>query len=257
MQYFAYIHCKPDGTPFYVGKGNLRRSKEVSRKNVWHTSIVNKYGKENIGIAKLECSSEKIAFDLEKGLIKCLRRQDIKLTNTTNGGEGSSGYKFTEERKAKISARMKGTNNPFYGKTHSEATKKFLSDNAIREGADLETRKIRSAKGKTFVGTKNPFYGKKHTEETKCAIAKLKTGKPSKVVYTDAMRIASSERVTGEKHWNYGKKTSDKVKAAVSAAAKAKVGFKWMTNGIVSKQVRPEYVETLLGDGYIFGKKIV
>jgi hypothetical protein len=23
--YFVYIHCKPDGAPFYVGKGNIRR----------------------------------------------------------------------------------------------------------------------------------------------------------------------------------------------------------------------------------------
>lgn len=27
MTFFAYIHCKPDGTPFYVGKGALRRAK--------------------------------------------------------------------------------------------------------------------------------------------------------------------------------------------------------------------------------------
>ena len=67
---FAYMHCKPNGIPFYVGKGALRRTKNLSERNPYHQSVVSKYGKENILIGKMECSSEKIAFELEKGLIK-------------------------------------------------------------------------------------------------------------------------------------------------------------------------------------------
>jgi len=88
MSTFAYIHCKPDGTPFYVGKGVLRRAKYLGERNPYHKAVVTKYGKENILIGKLECSSDDIAFELEKGLIKCLKDSGLKLTNFTDGGEG-------------------------------------------------------------------------------------------------------------------------------------------------------------------------
>ena len=70
MTYFAYVHCKPDNTPFYVGKGTMRRAKYLGERNNHHKATVKKYGKENIAIGVLECSSEELAFELEKGLIK-------------------------------------------------------------------------------------------------------------------------------------------------------------------------------------------
>lgn len=102
--YYAYIHCRPDGSPFYVGKGDVRRVKDVYRRNRHHENIVNKYGVKNILVGKLECSTEAIAFALEKGLIKCLRRMGVGLANKTDGGEGSSGAVVSEATRAKLSA---------------------------------------------------------------------------------------------------------------------------------------------------------
>ena len=74
-----------------------------------------------------------------------------------NKGERNPFYgkKHTDETRKSLSdaakVRMVGENNPFYGKTHTDETRKALS-NAL--------------KGK-LVGEKNPFYGKKHTDETK------------------------------------------------------------------------------------------
>ena len=107
-QFYAYIHAKPDGTPFYIGKGNGRRLNMFHRRNQHHKNIVAKYGRRNILIGRLDCSDESTAFDLEMGLIKCIKRMGIELTNLTDGGHGPSGLIVTPEQRAKISATLTG-----------------------------------------------------------------------------------------------------------------------------------------------------
>jgi hypothetical protein len=107
-QFYAYIHAKPDGTPFYAGKGNGRRLNMFHRRNQHHKNIVAKYGRRNILIGRLDCSDESTAFDLEMGLIKCIKRMGIELTNLTHGGHGPSGLIVTPEQRAKISATLTG-----------------------------------------------------------------------------------------------------------------------------------------------------
>ena len=107
-QFYAYIHAKPDGTPFYAGKGNGRRLNMFHRRNQHHKNIVAKYGRRNILIGRLDCSDESTAFDLEMGLIKCIKRMGIELTNLTDGGHGPSGLIVTPEQRAKISATLTG-----------------------------------------------------------------------------------------------------------------------------------------------------
>jgi hypothetical protein len=104
----AYIHARPDGTPFYVGKGNRSRVHRLSKRNPHHTNIVAKYGRQNILIGSLECSTETIAFELEIGMIKCLRRMGVELTNRTNGGEGCTGLVVSPEARARISTFLTG-----------------------------------------------------------------------------------------------------------------------------------------------------
>ena len=105
MLRYAYIHCKPDGTPFYVGKGALRRTKNFQDRNPYHKAIVAKYGRENILIGRMECSSHRIAYDLEAGIIKCLKRMGVALTNLTAGGDG--GKEPCAETRIRISEAAK------------------------------------------------------------------------------------------------------------------------------------------------------
>ena len=120
-QFYAYLHCRPDFSPFYVGKGQGSRCyKMVRNHNPHHQNIVKKYGKENILVGKLDCSSEEIAFELEIGLIKCLRRSGVKLTNQTDGGEGASGHVQSEEACHKVTLALTG-------RAVSEETKKKIS----------------------------------------------------------------------------------------------------------------------------------
>jgi len=148
---FAYIHCKPDGTPFYVGKGVRNRHKDFTYRNVYHKRVVAKYGKENILIGKIDCSSNENALELEIGIIKCLKRMGVNLTNLTEGGEGNVGWKcpdnvkkavaesnsrrvLTDEQRKKIGQKYRGKKRP----EHS----KLMKDK------------------KTWAGDKNPYFGK-------------------------------------------------------------------------------------------------
>ena len=136
MSTFAYVHCKPDGIPFYVGKGKLRRVNYLGERNAYHQAIVNKYGKNNILIGKLECSSDMVAFELEKGLIKCLKNSQVKLANFTDGGEG--GVNPTSETRKKLSeaAKKRGVSpacqeakvRALKGKALSESHKALLKE---------------------------------------------------------------------------------------------------------------------------------
>ena len=128
---FGYIHCKPDGTPFYVGKGIARRANSTGKRNSYYNNIVSKYGKYNILKGKIPCSSQKIAFALEEGVIKCFKRMGIELTNMTTGGDGGfrednipwnkgkSGHlsdevikKMSDAKKGKVGSRLGSTNSP-------------------------------------------------------------------------------------------------------------------------------------------------
>ena len=76
----------------------------------------------------MECSNDQIAFDLEKGIIKCLRRMGVELVNTTSGGEGVPGYSRTEEWKKNHSEKMKGRTNWRKGLTTPEHVRKKISE---------------------------------------------------------------------------------------------------------------------------------
>jgi len=104
----AYVHARPDGRVFYVGKGTIKRANNVRRgQNLHHSNIVEKYGRENILVGRIPCSSEEIAFELEKGLVKCFRRMGIALANATDGGEGASGAKWSAAQRLAKSEQAK------------------------------------------------------------------------------------------------------------------------------------------------------
>lgn len=110
--FYAYVHAKPDASIFYVGKGSGDRAfdigKESYRRSAYHTNVVEKYGRGNILVGIMECSSESVAFDLERGLIKCLRRSGARLVNHTDGGEGVAGYKWSKEAIERMAASKRG-----------------------------------------------------------------------------------------------------------------------------------------------------
>lgn len=108
MGFFAYIHCRPDGSPFYVGKGARRRAVYMGERNPHHKAIVAKYGPKAIQVAMMECSTERLAFNLERGIIKCLRRSGVALANFTAGGEGGSNPEPETRKRLSEAAKKRG-----------------------------------------------------------------------------------------------------------------------------------------------------
>ena len=139
-QFFVYTHAKPNTTDvhgiFYVGKGDSNRSSKAERKhNRYHLRITKKYGVENIIIRKLACRSEQHAFNLEVQMIAALRKMDVSLVNVAEGGEGTSGYKFTPEQKNNVTLRnLERSKDSSYAKKLSNAQKnRFLSEVEIEK----------------------------------------------------------------------------------------------------------------------------
>ena len=89
--------------------------------------------------------------------------------NFTDGGDGMTGFKHSEETRKKISE-----NNARYwqGKTHSEETRKKMSENNARywKGKTL-SEKTRKKISEANKGENNPMYGKTHSEEARKKIS--------------------------------------------------------------------------------------
>lgn len=151
-KFYIYLHCTPAGIPFYVGKGSGVRAMKLNRKhNPEHQKLVARYGAGSIRIEIINCVSEEQAFIFEIHTIAILRWFGIKLVNQTNGGDGSSGWKPTEEQRYRYSMTSLGNMNALgnrgrAGQKHSEETK----------------LKMRLAK----VGKPNNWLGRKHSAKS-------------------------------------------------------------------------------------------
>lgn len=121
--FHTYAHYTPEGRLFYIGKGKSeRRAFNFYNRNKHWKNVVEKYGKPKVQVLA-NWDTEEEAFSHEVLLINCFRDMGYKLCNLTDGGEGTSGRKITDEHKAKISAKLKGRK----GVIPSEETRKKLS----------------------------------------------------------------------------------------------------------------------------------
>lgn len=141
QMFYVYCHCRPDGSPFYIGKGKGRRAKSLSSRSPWHRNVVKKYGAENIIIEVQECESEQEAFFREKLIISSLRGAGARLINLTDGGEGTSGWNHSEStiekiRKSNSGERNAGSKRRGKRKPHSEKTKEEIKQKTLEQFAD-------------------------------------------------------------------------------------------------------------------------
>jgi len=111
MQRHIYEHIRPDtNTVFYVGKGTKKRSESKHRRNAHWKNIVNKAGGYFVRIV-FSHEDEELLFLIEQELIWKRKQEGLKLANKTEGGEGPSGHRHTEETKRLISELQTGDNH--------------------------------------------------------------------------------------------------------------------------------------------------
>jgi hypothetical protein len=207
-EYYTYMHKRQDdGRIFYIGKGQGRRAWSKCRSKYWN-SIVNKHGLivEMCGFWKTEAE----ALEHEIFLIECFRKMGYKLANHTNGGEGISGYKFSEESKKKRSVLRTGVKlGPMWSEEDKE---KIRLRNTGLKRSDETKKKLSIAKK----GKNNPGYGKKQSVET---IEKRRIKLVGKT-HSEESRKKIAEAKMGEKNPMFGKIVSEETRIKLAIASK-------------------------------------
>lgn len=155
--YYVYRHTFNNSYQ-YIGKGKNERAYKTSGRSKLYSNILNKYGTPNIEIIHNDLS-EKQSFILEIEEINNCKQNNIKLINLTNGGEGVSGFKHSEESKNKMKINT-SFRNP---EVREKIRKSKIGKPSPRKGILLsEKTKLKislSRKGKNC-GEKHHNYGK-------------------------------------------------------------------------------------------------
>lgn len=187
---YTYNGITFDYEPIYVGKGKGNRPQRhmMLYKN-YNTRFYSKLqsiidsGNEPQFIVLNNNLSEEESFLQEVYFIALIGRKENggPLTNLSDGGEGQSGYKFSDEVKSKMSIDRSGEGNGMFGKKHSDETKMKIS--LSKQG--VESFK----KGKSLI----EIYGKEKADE---------------ITQKQKISIMNSDR-TGDNNGMFGKKHSD------------------------------------------------
>lgn len=163
--------------------------------------IIKKYGKENFTIEILDDSAtsyEELDL-LEKKYIVEFNTIHPNGYNSKNGG-GARHYQ-TEETKSRMSiskkGKYKGSDNPFYGKTHSDEQKQKWS---------------------------NERKGRVLSDEWKKKMSENHTGK-RKVINLDTLEVFNSCKEAAEK---CGLKTGSQITNVCRGRKKKAGGYRWM-----------------------------
>lgn len=166
--FYLYEHIRPDtGVVFYVGKGKGNRCNSLRRNKHWKRIVEKANGFNVCKVA--ENIDEELALLAEQERIDQLKRIGVKLCNATNGGEGVSGYKHTQNTKQILSVAMKNTMKT-YAKVLSQ---KQMGENntAKKEGVGDKISKA--------------LTGRKLSAETKAKISqpRSKNSKARKIMH--------------------------------------------------------------------------
>lgn len=199
--YCVYIHTNKTNGKVYIGQTcqdinqRWRNGKGYVNNKLFYKAI-QKYGWDNFehkviftGLTKDEADKTEIEL-----ISFYASNNPDKGYNLTIGGDGTNGYRHTDEARNKISElqtgriltetwkthigeSLKGENAPWYNKSFSKEHRKHLSDAHIGQTPSMG------------------FLGKKHSEETKKRMSNIKMGHGVSQETKNKIGIANSKKV--------------------------------------------------------------
>jgi hypothetical protein len=125
--YYVYQHTFANGA-IYVGKGKGPRARvfHTSRSKFWQATRV-KHGDPEVSFVCTGCDEE-MAFLVEEEWVRVLRLRGARLVNLTDGGEGISGYRYTEEQLVAFRARRaEYMQRPEVRQKYAETTRRYMA----------------------------------------------------------------------------------------------------------------------------------
>ena len=194
-EYYVYEWFIEDTNEvIYVGKGKGNRAGKI-KNNKFFKDMYNTH-KCNYRIVK-DCMSESDAFNYEKFLIKHYRKNfpNYRLTNVTDGGEGISGWKSSEDFKRKqheiqkklwenkeyrerIIGIRRDENGVYKSKEFREKissiVKKENNPNYRNYWSDEQKNNMRKKMLGRYEGKNNPNYGNKWSDEQKARLSEIR-----------------------------------------------------------------------------------
>ena len=177
----------------YVGQANDFKQREYEwscLKHKYAGALINnarkKYGIENWKVEILrECDTQEELNQWEVYYIGELGTKRPNGYNLTDGGEGCSGYRCTEEHRLKNSLAKTGSNHPNWGKHLSAETRKKISEANKGRTSPLKgrprTAEIRKKISEAKKGTRTSLgmTGHHHSNEARKKMSEARKGKPS------------------------------------------------------------------------------
>jgi hypothetical protein len=165
--YYVYVwYIKDTNEVFYVGKGKGKRYKELSSRNKF---FIDMYESHDCDVKKIyENLTESEAFQKEKETVKWYRENTaFRLTNQTDGGEGSSGWNPPQEFRDKQS------------KIHQdqwqdeEFKNKMMAIRSDKNGP-YKSQAFRDKISQLVQGENNPNYNHHWTDEMKQHLSQVR-----------------------------------------------------------------------------------
>lgn len=149
---YIYITTNDINENIYIGKRQKPTFEKWYKGSGTHLkSAFKRYGKSHFHASVLEwCDSKESLCNAERRWIKHFRDNEVPMYNIASGGDGGNNVNWSSlsvERRIEINQKNsdahKGDKNGFFGKKHSEESKKLISEhNARRFPIELVAYKV-------------------------------------------------------------------------------------------------------------------